>query len=98
MKMMQENATDAEADEKPLGKEGLAQMQTILNDMYMKMLDEPVPMWGDRTPREMTKTKGGKDEVRDWIRTMPDPMGGSSYEQGKIRVPRKEMMKALGLI
>jgi len=35
---------------------------------YRRTLDEPVPMLGNRTPRECARTKAGRKRLANWIK------------------------------
>jgi hypothetical protein len=37
---------------------------------YRRMLDEPVPMLGNRTPRKAVKTDAGRGKVVAWLKTL----------------------------
>jgi hypothetical protein len=47
---------------------------------------------GGKTPRQACRTQAGRDQVTMLIRTIPDPMG-----QMPVSVPRREMLRELGL-
>ena len=60
--------------------------------MYMKCLDQPLPVLGGKSPREACRSEAGRQQVATLIRTIPDPMGSAP-----IRVPRQAMLHELGL-
>ena len=68
-------------------------LQAHIDEMLMRSLDEPVPMFGGKTPREMARTKPGAEEVRRWIQSYP--RSGSPH--GPLDVPRDRMLRELGL-
>lgn len=57
-----ENALDIPPDE----------MERIVHGMlkreYEKTLDEPVPALGNKSPRALARTKGGRTKVADWLK------------------------------
>ena len=61
---------------------------------YMKWLDDPLPIFGGKTPCQMCKTKAGRKKVGMLIRTIPTPVGNPGAD---IDVPRAEMLRELGL-
>jgi hypothetical protein len=71
--------------------EGIRQM---LHAQYMGWLDTPLPVFDDRTPREMCATEEGKRRVARLIRTMSKPHGPGNMD---IDVPREEMLRELGI-
>jgi hypothetical protein len=73
--------------------EELEQMRRMLDEQYMKWLDEKIPALGGKTPREACTTEKGRREVALMIRTYPDPGGVSG-----LTVPRAKMLQELGLL
>lgn len=63
-----------------------------LRDHYLKWLDVPLPALDGHTPRHACRTQTGKRKVALLIRTMSDPGGAPG-----LKVPREEMLRALGL-
>jgi hypothetical protein len=41
-----------------------------LNKHYRRMLNEPIPMLGNRSPREAVKTEAGREKVVSWLKTL----------------------------
>ncbi|MCB9920182.1 MAG: hypothetical protein H6832_17405 [Planctomycetes bacterium] len=71
----------------------LPEVHDSLRRQQLAWLDEKIPMFGDKTPREMARDPDGRARVAAVIRTMRRPGGVSdSYE-----VPRAEMLRELGL-
>ena len=79
-------------EEVPMTPELIARIQDTMHGYYMQWLDTPVPALGGKTPRQACSTPEGKQRVLRLIRTAPRPMGPAGPD-----VPRKEMLKALGL-
>ncbi|MHB8834942.1 MAG: DUF7309 domain-containing protein [Candidatus Methylomirabilia bacterium] len=75
-----------------LPAEALEAAQRMLDQHYLKWVDEQIPALGGRTPREHCRTEKGRREVAMMIRTMPDPGGMPG-----LRVPRARIFEALGL-
>lgn len=75
-----------------LPAEALESAQRMLDEHYLKWVDEQQPALGGRTPREHCRTEKGRREVATMIRTMSDPGGVPG-----LRVPRARMFEALGL-
>lgn len=63
----------------------LAEMQRIVGEMmdrqYRQVLDEPVPALGDKTPRQMAKTKAGRAKVAEWLKYIENMTTKSGNEQ-----------------
>lgn len=60
-----------------------------LDDHYRRVLDEPIPVLGNRSPRQAAKTAKGREKVVAWLKSLEnhaahrepdDPMG--SYDVG----------------
>lgn len=69
-----------------------AGLQNRLTQQYMDWIDTPLPVLGDKTPRETCRTAAGRREVATLIRTIPDPMGNAA-----VTVPRTAMLEELGI-
>ena len=65
-----------------------AMLHQMLEAHYRRVLDEPIPMLGGKSPRAAVKTAKGRTKVVDWLKTLEnhsarkpgDPMG--SYGTG----------------
>jgi hypothetical protein len=68
-------------------------LQEMTDELIMASLDQAVPEFGGRTPREMVSVEGGAEQVRQWIESYPRP--GSPH--GPLEVPRERMKRELGL-
>ncbi len=75
-----------------LSPDTVAAIQEIIERQSMAWIDTPLPVLDGQTPREACRTPAGRDQVTIMIRTMPDPIG-----QATVRVPRKAMLRELGL-
>lgn len=62
------------ADEGPASASGLspeeesAVVRDALDRHYRRLLDGPVPMLGDLTPRKAAKTRDGREKLVDWLK------------------------------
>jgi hypothetical protein len=62
-------------------------VHALLTREYTKALDEPVPMLGDKSPRQLVKTKAGRTKVAEWLKILEngaaraknDPMATYSF-------------------
>jgi hypothetical protein len=43
-------------------------VHAMLNKQYRALLDEPVPMLGDRSPRQAARTKAGRERLVAWLK------------------------------
>ena len=68
--MMEEQDREREAIAEP--EIPLTEMQRIVEEMmdrqYRQVLDEPVPALGNKTPRQMARTKAGRAKVVEWLK------------------------------
>ncbi len=64
-------------------------MHQGLDDHYRRVLDEPIPALGSKSPRAAVKTAKGREKVVAWLKTLEnhaahrepgDPM--ASYDTG----------------
>ncbi len=78
----------------PMTPELLEHVRSMLNNHYMKWLDTSIPAFDGKTPRQMCQSAEGRERVARMIRTMPKSRGPDGAD---IDVPRKGMLKALGL-
>ena len=69
-----------------------AALSEHMHKHYMEWLDEPIPALGDRTPRQVCRSKAGRRRVALMIRTITDPGGIPG-----VTIPRKEMLRELGI-
>lgn len=63
----------------------LAEMQRIVGEMmdrqYRQVLDQPVPALGDKTPRQMARTKAGRAKVIEWLKYIENMTAKSGNDQ-----------------
>ena len=43
-------------------------IHNMLDQHYRQCLDEPIPMLGDKTPRQCAKSKTGREQVVEWLK------------------------------
>ena len=43
-------------------------IHTMLDQHYRQSLDEPIPLLGNKTPRQCAKSKKGREKVIDWLK------------------------------
>ena len=43
-------------------------MHAVLDQHYRKILDEPIPMLGGKTPRQAVRSKTGRPKVLAWLK------------------------------
>jgi len=54
---------------------------TFLEGHYRKVLDEPVPMLGNRSPRAAVKTKKGRAAVVEWLKFLENEESRAAVQQ-----------------
>ncbi len=62
-----------------------AALHQMLDQQYRKTLGEPVPMLGDKTPRQAARSKKGRQAVANWLKTL---------EQTSARLPVNDPMRS----
>ncbi|MBI5431469.1 MAG: hypothetical protein HZA52_01430 [Planctomycetes bacterium] len=72
--------------------EAIAQRARLQRETCMLWLDQPVPLLGDRTPRQAARTAAGRRKVALMIRTMPT----WSSPAGPLEPPREELLRQIG--
>lgn len=78
--------------EETVPEEVLAAAQDHMNKYYIDWLDRPIPALGNKTPRQIAKSKKGAQKIKMLIETIPAPINNKNIE-----IPRKEMLRELGL-
>jgi hypothetical protein len=43
-------------------------IHNMLDQHYRQCLDEPIPMLGDKTPRQCAKSKAWREQVIEWLK------------------------------
>ena len=64
---------------------------------YRKTLDEPIPMLGNRTPRELAKTPKGRQKVANWLKTLEAQTGEHAIPGGWIPFDFQPLWAELGV-
>jgi hypothetical protein len=73
---MEELRANRPADRAPVPPSGLspeeesAMIHEVLERHYRRLLDEPVPMLGNQTPRKAAKTKKGREKLTGWLKLL----------------------------
>ena len=62
-------------------EEMAAVIGTFLEGHYRKVLDEPVPMLGDRSPRQAVKTREGRAAVVEWLKFLENEESRAALQQ-----------------
>ena len=70
----------------------------FLSKHYRKILDEPIPMLGNRTPRECVKTAKGRAEVVNWLKTLESGEEERSIPLGRVPFDFLPMWEELGIL
>lgn len=55
-----------------------AMLKAWMDQYYRGLLDEPIPMLGNATPRELAKEAGRADELAAWLKLMENGAAGAS--------------------
>ena len=55
----------------------------LIEGHYRQVLDEPVPMLGNRSPREAARTKKGRAEVVEWLKFIENGESQAALQQGR---------------
>lgn len=53
-----------------MDEEEIALQNSYIKEHYYRVLDEPVPMLGNKTPRKAAATKKGRSEVVEWLKSL----------------------------
>lgn len=70
---LRENRSRDGIDQTPLDLPAEQQQEIVrqwMDQHYRSLLDEPVPMLGDRAPRELAREKGDRDQLVAWLKFM----------------------------
>ena len=60
-----------------------AVLGTYIEGHYRQVLDEPVPMLGNRSPRAAAKTKKGRAAVVEWLKFIENEESHAAQQQGR---------------
>lgn len=66
--MLQAGMDEGPATELADSEEGRAMTKSFLDQHYLRVLDEPVPMLNDKTPRECAKNPELQNDVIQWLK------------------------------
>jgi hypothetical protein len=77
----------------PLSAEGRETLADILLERQLAWLDESIPAFGGKTPRQACRSKQGRLRVAAMIRSMP----AVGTPDGPIEPPRERLLRELGL-
>jgi hypothetical protein len=53
-------------------------VHAMLDKQYQAVLDEPVPMLGDRTPRQAARTPAGREKLVTWLKFLENRSGNQA--------------------
>lgn len=53
-------------------------VHSMLDKQYRAVLDEPVPMLGDRTPRQAARTPAGREKLVTWLKFLENRSGSQT--------------------
>jgi hypothetical protein len=80
-----------------VGPEVEAAVRQFMDAHYRRTLDEPVPMLGDKTPRECARTRAGRTRVVRWLKDMENNERRRAAATGKTPYDFAWMWDELGL-
>jgi hypothetical protein len=55
-------------------------IQAFMHRHYTEVLDQPVPMLGNKTPRQAAKTAKGREKVVEWLKFLEN--GSAKHDDG----------------
>jgi len=84
-------------DPLPAGPAIEATMRQFKDAHYRRVLDEPVPMLGDKTPRQCARTKAGRVRVVRWLKELENGERHGAAASGQAPYDFAWMWKELGL-
>jgi len=58
-------------------------IQHTLDQHYRRVLDEPVPALGDKTPRQCVRSKKGREKVIEWLKLLENNEERRAASQGQ---------------
>ncbi len=53
-------------------------VHAMLDKQYRAVLDEPVPMLGDRSPRQAARTPAGREKLVTWLKFLENRSGNQT--------------------
>ncbi len=72
-------------------------IHNMLDQHYRQCLDEPIPMLGDKTPRQRAKNKKGREQVIEWLKYLENNELRRSAGQGQEPYDSRWMWEELNL-
>jgi hypothetical protein len=84
----------ARPPEPELSAEDMDALRKFVQEKQLQWIDHKIPMLGGQTPREAVRTKGGRRQVQQLLRTLPAAMGPGDTA---IEPPLAEIRRQLGL-
>ena len=72
-------------------------IHNMLDQHYRQCLDEPIPMLGDKTPRQCAKSKTGREQVVEWLKYLENNELRRAAGQGQTPYDSNWMWEALKL-
>lgn len=75
---VRESAADAPPIEEIPLEVATGLVHAMLDKQYRAVLDEPVPMLGDRSPRQAARTPAGRDKLVTWLKFLENRSGAQT--------------------
>jgi len=72
-------------------------IHNMLDQHYRQCLDEPIPMLGDKTPRQCAKSKAGRERVIEWLKHLENNELRRATGQGQAPYDSRWMWEELKL-
>jgi hypothetical protein len=72
-------------------------IHNILDQHYRRVLDEPVPALGDKTPRQCARSKKGRERVIEWLKDLENNELHRATREGQTPYDSRWMWDALKL-
>jgi hypothetical protein len=91
------DAGEAPQDALPTGPEIEAMLRQFKDAHYRRVLDEPVPMLGDRTPRACARTKSGRARLVRWLKELENGEQHGAVASGQPAYDVTWIWQELGL-
>lgn len=87
----------AEPDFPVVSEEAQQELHAYMDDHYRRVLDEPVPMLGGKTPRQAATTRKGRAQVIDWLKGLENSTLRQPASQGQKPYDMAWMWNELGI-
>lgn len=72
-------------------------IRDMLDQHYRQCLDQPIPMLGNKTPRQCAKSKKGREKVIDWLKHLENSEQRRAASQGQAPYDSRWMWEELKL-